>query len=62
MKREAFLKHLRKNGCILKREGGNHSIWVHVVTGVTQAVPRHREIEDGLARHICKQLDIEPTS
>ncbi|MDK1022135.1 MAG: type II toxin-antitoxin system HicA family toxin [Candidatus Hydrogenedentes bacterium] len=59
MKREAFLKHLRKNGCILKREGGNHSIWTKVMTGTIQAVPRHREIEEGLVRHICKELDIE---
>lgn len=62
MKREAFLKHLRRNGCVLKREGGNHSLWTNAVTGSTQAVPRHREIEEGLVRHICKEFDIETPS
>jgi hypothetical protein len=27
MKLKEFEKHLTKNGCMLLREGGNHSIW-----------------------------------
>ena len=30
MKREALLKHLRKYGCYLKREGRSHSLWMNL--------------------------------
>lgn len=56
MKRNALLRHLRKNGCFLKREGGSHSLWTNPLTGVTEAVPRHNEIPDRLAKKICKEL------
>ena len=29
MKRSKLLKYLRINGCILLREGGNHSWWIN---------------------------------
>ena len=59
MKRNAFLRHLRKNGCYLKREGSAHSLWANPLNGVTEAVPRHSEIPDKLIRKICKRLDIQ---
>ena len=31
-------------GCLLKREGASHSIWINPATGVKEAVPRHNEI------------------
>jgi len=40
MKRESLLKHLRKHGCYLKREGGAHSLWCNPRTGQVEAVPR----------------------
>ena len=58
MKRAALLKHLRKHGCYLKREGGNHSLWTNPQTGETEAVPRHTEIPDVLARKICRGLSV----
>ncbi len=58
MKRNALLKYLRKNGCYLKREGGSHSLWMNPKTGMVEAVPRHSEIPDILARKICKGLSI----
>ncbi len=58
MKRNALLKYLRKNGCYLKREGGSHSLWMNPKTGTVEAVPRHSEIPDILARKICKGLSI----
>ena len=58
MKRYALLKHLRRDGCYLKREGREHSLWANPVTGAIEAVPRHIEIPDQLARKICKRLDI----
>jgi hypothetical protein len=58
MKRKALLKHLRKHGCILKREGRQHSLWTNPQTGGIEAVPRHVEIPDNLARKICRGLSV----
>ena len=56
MKRSQLLKHMRKHGTVLVREGSRHSIYQrgHLKT----QVPRHTEIVDELARKICKDLDI----
>jgi hypothetical protein len=43
MKRDALVKHLRRHGCILKREGRSHSLWTNPQTGQTEAAPRHTE-------------------
>jgi mRNA interferase HicA len=58
MKRNQLLKHLRKNGCGLIREGANHSWWGNPEQNVRSSVPRHSEIKDRLARKICKDLGI----
>ena len=58
MKRRALLKHLRKHGCILKREGKAHSLWSNPQTGDVEAVPRHVELPDLLARKICRGLSV----
>ena len=58
MKRNALLKHLRMHGCVLKREGSSHSLWVNPNTGQIEAVPRHTEIPDRLARKICRGLSV----
>jgi mRNA interferase HicA len=44
MKRGTLLRHLRKHGCYLKREGSSHSLWCNPQTGHVEAVPRHIEI------------------
>ena len=41
MKRHEFLRHLRVNGCILKREGAKHSLYMNPANGVVETVPRH---------------------
>ena len=58
MKRSALLKHLRKHGCILKREGRADSLWCNPRTGSVEAVPRHTEVSDRLARKICRGLSV----
>ncbi|MGA2977659.1 MAG: type II toxin-antitoxin system HicA family toxin [Spirochaetia bacterium] len=58
MKRSALLRHLRYHGCVLKREGRSHSLWVNPRTGAMEAVPRHSEVADQLARKICRSLSI----
>jgi mRNA interferase HicA len=58
MKRSALLKHLRLHGCYLKREGSSHSLWCNPQTGHIEAVPRHTEISNKLAKKICRSLSI----
>ncbi len=58
MKRSSLLKHLRRHGCYLKREGGSHSLWANPTTGHIEAVPRHTEIANVLARKICRNLSV----
>lgn len=59
MKREALLKHLRKHGCYLKREGRSHSLWCNPLNGKVEAIPRHVEIPNMLAKKICRGLEIK---
>jgi mRNA interferase HicA len=58
MKRNELLRHLRRNGCYLKREGGAHSLWASPFTGRLEAVPRHTEIPERLAIKICRCLSV----
>ena len=58
MKRRDLIRHLESHGCYLLREGGEHSIYVNRVNNRTSAVPRHREVNDFLARRICRDLEI----
>jgi mRNA interferase HicA len=59
LKRRELERHLREHGCRLIDQGGRHTRWVGP-TGRRSAVPRHREIDFGLARAICKQVGIPP--
>ena len=54
MKRSSLLQHLRRHGWDLKREGRAHSLWGKPQTGAVEAVPRHTESPNGLARTICR--------
>lgn len=58
MKRRQLLKHLADHGCVLRREGANHSIYKNPATGDTAPVPRHSEIKDNLARKVCRDLGV----
>ena len=53
MRRNSLLQHLRRHGCYLKREGRSHSLWSNPDTGAVEAVPRHSEVANLLARKIC---------
>lgn len=61
MKRGDLERHLRAHGCRLIDEGGRHSRWAGPA-GARSVVPRHREVDYGLARKICSQLDVPPPS
>jgi predicted RNA binding protein YcfA (HicA-like mRNA interferase family) len=56
MKRSDLLKHLRRHGCVLKREGSSHSLWMNPQTGAVEAVPRRTEVKNLLAHKICRAL------
>ena len=58
MKREQFIKELVKAGCVLHRHGAKHDVYINPLTGLKQTVPRHREIDNQLAKHIKKELGI----
>ena len=56
MKRRNLERRLRMAGCVLKREGASHSICINPTTGVKEAIPRHNEIKEPLARKILASL------
>jgi predicted RNA binding protein YcfA (HicA-like mRNA interferase family) len=58
MKRREFLRHLTKQGCELLREGSRHSVFYNPKEQTTSTVPRHREVDDFLAKKICRDLRI----
>ncbi|GLC24620.1 type II toxin-antitoxin system HicA family toxin [Roseisolibacter agri] len=58
MKRVDLIRHLEAHGCRLLREGGSHSVYLNMAARRTSTVPRHREVDEYLARKICRDLDI----
>jgi mRNA interferase HicA len=56
MKRVDLIRTIEEFGCVLVRHGGKHDWYRNPTTGISQPVPRHREIKEGLATHIIKML------
>jgi len=56
MKRNDLIRRLEQAGCLFIRHGGKHDWYQNPQTGVSQPVPRHREINENLAKHILKLL------
>lgn len=56
MKRRDLIKKLEEMGCVFVRHGGKHDWYQNPKTKVSQAIPRHREIKEQLAKHIIKML------
>ena len=46
-------------GCILKRHGKNHDIYINPQNGKKAPVPKHKEIKNTLCELIKKQLFIK---
>ena len=53
VKRRALEKILRESGWTLLRHGGRHDIWTN--GELEEAIPRHREVNDRLARAIIQR-------
>jgi predicted RNA binding protein YcfA (HicA-like mRNA interferase family) len=58
VKRRDLIRHLEANGCHLLREGGSHSVYWNPAARKVSTVPRHREINDGLVRKLCRDLEV----
>lgn len=56
MKRVDLVKTIEGFGCVLIRHGAKHDWYRNPKTGISQPVPRHREIKESLARHIIRML------
>ena len=56
MKRKELIKKLEQIGCILIRHGKRHDWYQNPKIKISQPVPRHKEINEYLAKHIIKML------
>jgi len=56
MKRVELIKTIKGFGCLLIRHGAKHDWFRNPSTGISQPVPRHREIKEHPARHIIRML------
>ncbi|MEW5987080.1 MAG: type II toxin-antitoxin system HicA family toxin [Chloroflexota bacterium] len=56
MKRTDLIKKIEGFGCVLIRHGAKHDWYTNPKTGVSQPIPRHREISDHLAKRIIRML------
>ena len=59
MNRKNLVRHILNNRCILKREGAKHSVFFNPLVEKFSTVPRHNEIDNWLAKKICKDLGIK---
>lgn len=57
MKRVDLIKALEAAGRRMVRHGAEHGRYRKPATGVSQAVPRHREIGERLAHRILRLMD-----
>lgn len=60
MKRNDLIRHILKNRCIFLREGARHSVFFNPLLKKSSIIPRHKEIDNFLAKKICQDLGIKP--
>jgi predicted RNA binding protein YcfA (HicA-like mRNA interferase family) len=56
LKRTDLVRRLKQMGCEMVRHGSGHDWWRNPETGAAQPVPRHREVNEQLARKILRTL------
>lgn len=59
MKRKFLISYIERQGCRFLREGKKHTVYFNPKNNRTSTVPRHREINDHLAKKICRDLSID---
>ncbi len=57
MKRKDLIKLLEKNGWVLSRNGAKHDVYKKGKT--MEIIPRHREIDEYLAKTIIKRRGLK---
>jgi predicted RNA binding protein YcfA (HicA-like mRNA interferase family) len=58
VKRRDLLRHLEGHGCRLLREGSNHTLYINPNQRKVTTIPRHRDVNENLARKICRDLGV----
>lgn len=56
MKRRDLVAELQQAGCVLLRNGAKHDIYHNPKSGRSEPVPRHRKVNEFLAKKILKSL------
>jgi predicted RNA binding protein YcfA (HicA-like mRNA interferase family) len=56
LKRRELVRRIGKAGAVLIRHGGKHDWYQNPKTRMSQAVPRHADINEMLAKSILKKL------
>ena len=59
MKRVDLIRHIEASGCAFLREGGMHTVYVNSTARKVSTVPRHREINEFMAKKICREVEID---
>ena len=54
-----MIRHIEASGCALLRECGRHTVYVNPTVRKVSTVPRHREINEFMAKKICRELEID---
>jgi mRNA interferase HicA len=52
VKRRDLLRHFEEHGCEFLRERANHRVYINRRARKASTIPRHREINEDLARKI----------
>lgn len=58
MKRLDLIRTIQAQGAVLLRHGGKHDWYQQPATKACQPVPRHKEINELLARSIIRKLTL----
>ena len=53
-----LVRHLQTHKCELLREGGNHTVFVNRQERKAASIAGHRDINEFLARKICRDLQV----
>lgn len=61
MKHRDLIAELERMGCVLLRHGAKHDIYHNPANGKSEPVPRHREVNELLAKKILESLSHDGT-
>ena len=56
MNRRLLIEKLQRGGGVFVRHGGKHDYYRNPETGRVETIPRHREVDERLAKKILKSL------